>query len=404
MMPLAATPMDATGTPGLSIDRLTLTNFRSYAALRLDLAELAGMPVVLVGPNGAGKTNLLEAVSYLAPGRGLRGAKLGDVTRLGAPGGWGVHARLRDGEQVVEIGTGLTGEMNGQADEVAAARRLVRIDKDTTTGPAALAQYVAMLWLTPAMDRLLGDAASDRRQFLDRMVLSLHSEHGRQLAGFERAMRERNRILGERGGFADPTWLSALEARMAEHGVAMAAARREAITRLDRRVAEEPDGPFPRPRLTMEGTLEEALVRMSALEVEDDYRERLKDLRPRDAAAGRALDGPHRSDLAAYHAASGMPARLCSTGEQKGLVIAMVLAHAALIAERTGRAPVLLLDEVAAHLDPERRSSLLARLESLRCQAWLTGTEAGLFSPLAGRAAAFAVANASLTPIDLDDI
>lgn len=401
MMPLAATSLESAGAPGLSIDRLTLTDFRSYAALRLDLPNAAGEPVVLVGPNGAGKTNLLEAVSYLAPGRGLRGARLADVARLEAAGGWAVHARLLAGERSVEIGTGLAGDTEADETGGGAPRRIVRIDRENAGGPAALGRHVAMLWLTPAMDRLLGDAASERRRFLDRMVMALNSEHGRQLAGYERAMRERGRLLAERGGHADPAWLSALETRMAEHGVAIAAARREAVTRLGRRAAAEPEGPFPRPQLAVEGELEDALARMSALEAEDGYRDRLRELRPRDAAAGRTLAGPHRSDLAVVHAASGMPARLCSTGEQKGLVIAMVLAQAVSSAERAGRAPILLLDEVAAHLDPERRGALLSRLEALRCQAWLTGTEASLFSSLGGRAHAFAVANAALTPIDL---
>jgi len=402
MMPLAATPTDAIGSPGLSVDRLTLTDFRSYAALRLDLANATGAPVILVGPNGAGKTNLLEAVSYLAPGRGLRGAKLGDVARIGADGGWAVHARLIAGERTVEVGTGLAGDAPAAVNGAAATRRLVRIDRENAGGPAALGRHVAMLWLTPAMDRLLGDAASDRRRFLDRMVMTLNSEHGRQLAGYERAMRERGRLLAERGAYADPAWLSALERRMAEHGVAIAAGRREAVTRLDRRAMAESDGPFPRPRLAVDGELEGSLSRMSALELEDDYRQRLHEMRFRDAAAGRTLAGPHRSDLAVVHASSGMPARLCSTGEQKGLVIAMVLAQAGLATEQAGRTPILLLDEVAAHIDSERRETLLSRLTALRCQAWLTGTEASLFSTLSGRAHAFAVANATLTPIDLE--
>lgn len=400
-MSLAAMPLNAVGSPRLDILRLTLSDFRSYACLRLDL-DASGPPmIVLAGPNGAGKTNLLEALSFMTPGRGLRGARLDEAARIGAGGGWAVHARLATLDRTVEIGTGLVTETEAENGAPASQRRRVRIDGESASGPAALGRHVAMLWLTPAMDRLFTDAASGRRRFFDRMVLAMQGEHGRQLAGFERAMRERNRLLVERGAGADPAWLGALEARMAEHGVAIAAARREAAQRLDRRAAAEPAGPFPRPRVAVEGALESALERASALETEETYRERLAQMRARDAAAGRTLEGPHRSDLAVYHAAGGMPAHLCSTGEQKGLLVALVLAQAALSAERAGRAPVLLFDEVAAHLDADRRAALLGRLQALGCQAWLTGTEAALFAPLNGAAQAFSVADSALTPMEL---
>jgi len=397
-MTQAAMPLDAAATPGLHIARLTLNDFRSYPALRLELEESGPSPVILVGSNGAGKTNVIEAVSYLAPGRGLRGARLDEVTRFGAARGWAVHARLTVGGRSIEIGTGLASTASGDdGGEGAQQRRVVRIDGEAASGPAALGRVVAMLWLTPAMDRLFTEAASGRRRFLDRIALALYGDHGRQVAGFERAMRERNRLLGERGAGADPAWLAALENRMAEHAVAAAAARREAVARLDRRSLEEPESPFPRARIAVRGWLEEMLASASALEAEDAYRARLAAMRREDAAAGRTLEGPHRSDLAVWHGESEMPAHLCSTGEQKGLLIALVLAHAGLTAERAGVAPILLLDEIAAHLDEERRSALFDRLTGLNCQAWLTGTEPGFFSALAGRAAAFSVSEGTLT-------
>jgi len=389
-MSLAAMALDAAATPGLHVARLSLSQFRCYAGLRLELAEAGSAPVVLVGANGAGKTNVLEALSYLAPGRGLRGARLDEVTRFGAEGGWAVHARVMLDGRVTEIGTGLTAGQNGNQ------RRVVRIDGETVSGPAALGRGMAMLWLTPAMDRLFTEGAGGRRRFLDRIVVALYGDHGRQVAGFERAMRERNRLLGERGAGGDPGWLAALENRMAEHAVAVAAARREAVSRLDRRSLDEPASPFPRPRVAVSGWLEDMLAGASALEVEDAYRERLAAMRGEDAAAGRTLEGPHRSDMAVRHGESDMPAHLCSTGEQKGLLVALILAHAGLIADQAGMAPILLLDEIAAHLDETRRAALFTRLIDLNGQAWLTGTEPGLFSALSGHAAAFSVSEGAV--------
>lgn len=367
------------------VQRLKLANFRSWPALTLDLSAERARPVVFVGQNGVGKTNLLEALSCLAPGRGLRGASLGEMTRIGSTAPWAVHARLICDDVMLDIGTGLAPgnpDAESGAEALTGGRRLVRIDKNVAS-PAALAERLTVLWLTPSMDRLFVESASARRRYLDRIVLTFHSDHGRQITGYERAMRDRNRLLVEQGSRADAVWLSALEARMAEHAVAMAAARRETVRRLDRCLAESPAGPFPRARLAVDGWVEEHLAVMSALEAEDAFRDHLGRQRARDAAAGRTIDGVHRSDLLVEHREKTMPAHLCSTGEQKGLIIAITLAHARQVAGQTGRTPILLLDEIAAHLDPERRTALFEQILALGGQTFMTGTDRSSFEELA---------------------
>jgi DNA replication and repair protein RecF len=332
--------------------RLTLTDFRNHAAVTLTPGD--GF-VVLAGENGAGKTNILEAVSLLAPGRGLRRAALSAMARQAGPGGWGVAATLPDG---VEIGTGTVAG--------APERRIVRI-QGATASATQLPEWLTILWLTPAMDRLFTAAASDRRRFLDRLTLALSPGHAVHATRYEAAMRERNRLLaGDRP--ADPEWLSALEARMVDHGAALDAARIATATALAERLATQAEGPFARAGLALTGEPVEpdAFARALALG------------RRRDAAAGRALDGPHRADLSVTHLDKRQAAALASTGEQKALLLGIVLAHAELVGDRTGRPPILLLDEVAAHLDPSRRAALFARLAG-RGQVWMTGTEAGLF-------------------------
>lgn len=337
------------------LTRLALTDFRNHADAVL---HPGARFTVLTGANGAGKTNVLEAVSLLAPGRGLRRAPLGEMARQGGSGGFAVAARLGD----VEIGTG--------TQAAAPERRLVRIN--AATAPATrLAEWLTVLWLTPAMDRLFTEPAGERRRFLDRLTLALAPDHASHAQRYEAAMRERNRLLaGDEP--ADPDWLGALEARMAEHGAVLDANRRETVTALGERTAASPDDLFARAGLALEGE--------TPVEPERLLRA-LREGRRRDAAAGRTLAGPHRTDLAVTHLAKGQTAALCSTGEQKALLLGLVLAHAALAAERSGRAPVLLLDEVAAHLDEGRRRALFERLAGVG-QVWLTGTERALFAGL----------------------
>jgi len=377
--------------PG-AVLRLAVGDFRCYRR-----AELApqGESVVLTGPNGAGKTNLLEAVSFLAPGRGLRRAKLAEIDRRPHPGGppagrWAVSASLDGPAGAVAIGTG----RDPDGDEEF-GRRVVRIDGEPQRGPAVLADHAALTWLTPAMDRLFADGASARRRFLDRLALGLDPNHARRVAAYDQAMRERGRLLQE--GAADPAWLDALEATMAAEGAAVAATRSALVRRLAA-VAAETEGGFPRPAMAMQGDLAGWLEAMPALEAEDRLARALAEARRRDAETGTAGAGPQRDDLAVAFAATGMPARQCSTGEQKALLIAIVLAHARLVAEERGRPPLLLLDEIAAHLDLERRAALFRAIGRIGCQAWLTGTDEMLFQPLQGRARFFRVAEARIEP------
>lgn len=351
--------------------RLTLTRFRSYAHARLDLDR---RPVVLTGANGAGKTNLLEAVSFLTPGRGLRGARLAEVERLGSDGaGWAVAAVLQTPAGEVEIGTG---REPGDGDR---DRRVVHIDGHPAKSQTALADHVSLVWLTPVMDRLFQEGAAGRRRFLDRLVFGFDPAHAGRLSRYEHSLRERARLL--RDGRFDDGWLSTLEDQMATSGVAVAAARVEVVQRL-RAACARGIGPFPGIDLCVTGTVEGWLASGPALTAEDAFRHSLRDSRRLDAVSGGAAVGPHKSDLDARHQAKGMPAALCSTGEQKALLVAIVLANARLLTAEKGAAPLLLLDEVAAHLDEERRSALFGEILGLGAQAWMTGTDAGAFAPL----------------------
>jgi len=375
------------------VRRLTLTNFRGYGAARV---QVTAAPVALFGPNGAGKTNLLEALSFLAPGRGLRRAKLAEIDRrlrtaegaLGEPAGgaWAIHASLETPAGTLEVGTGREAAEAGE-------RRVLLIDGETAKSQASLARHMGVVWLTPAMDRLFVEGSSARRRFLDRLVYGFDAEHAQRVSSYEQAMRERARLL--RDGQADASWLAALEETMAETGIAIAAARRETVARLDQASAEA-IGPFPAARLALKGEVEALLERLPALSAEDEFRARLKELRSLDREAGVTTLGPHRGDLLVRHALSGMPAAEGSTGEQKALLISIVLAHARLQATLRDRAPLLLLDEVAAHLDAGRRAALFAEILRLGAQAWLTGTDAALFEGLRGRAQFFSVADAAL--------
>ncbi len=381
-----------------AIVRLTLTDFRCYRALRLEVDE---RPVVLTGPNGAGKTNLLEAISFLVPGRGLRGARLGEVTRRnrgkdGPPRGWGVAATFAAGGEIVEIGTGVApGPVSGANGDT--VRRAIRIDGIEMPSQAALGEKAAALWLTPDMERLFNDGSAGRRRFLDRLVFSLDGAHPGRTSAYHRAMRERARLLrdGGRGGPADPGWLDALESTMVEQGVAIVAARTATVGRLNA-ACDAGIGPFPAARLALDGIIEDWLVEMPALEAEDRFRASLAAARPRDAHAGGAAVGPHLSDLCVTHLARQVAAAECSTGEQKALLISIVLANARLRMLEKGAMPLLLLDEVASHLDDARRSALFEEILVLGAQAWLTGTDSSLFAPFGGDAQHYFVENARL--------
>lgn len=358
------------------IRRLTLTNFRNYAALSL---ELKPGPVVLSGDNGAGKTNLLEAVSLLAPGRGLRRAPYADVAREGGDGGFALHAKLDGPEGEVDIGTGI---MAGEAGE---GGRRVRINGAPARNADELLQWLRVMWLTPSMDTLFTGPAGDRRRFLDRLVLAIDAAHGQRALAYEKAMRGRNRLLAENS--RDGAWFEAIETQLAETGVAIAAARAELVRLLAAKIEQLPgDGPFPQADIALSGELEAQVGTMPAVDVEEGFRRALATGRERDRAAGRTLDGPHRSDLIVRHRPKSMPAELCSTGEQKALLVGIVLSHARLTGEISGMTPILLLDEIAAHLDAGRRAALFSILEDMNCQAFMTGTDAALFSSLEGRA------------------
>ncbi|TPI49026.1 DNA replication/repair protein RecF [Mesorhizobium sp. B2-9-1] len=366
-----------------------LTNFRNYATLSLELAPGA---VVLSGDNGAGKTNLLEAISFLTPGRGLRRAPYGDVAREGGDGGFALHARIEGPEGQIEIGTGISG-----GDAAGEGGRKVRINGAPARSAEDMLEWLRVVWLTPAMDGLFPGPAADRRRFLDRLVLAIDPGHGQRALDYEKAMRGRNRLLTE--GSRDGAWFDAIETQMAETGVAIAAARAELVRLLAAMIDRLPgSGPFPQADISLAGDLESEVAVAPAVDVEERFRRALANGRERDRAAGRTLDGPHRSDLVVRHRPKSMPAELCSTGEQKALLVGIVLSHARLTGEMSGLTPILLLDEIAAHLDAGRRAALFSILEELNCQAFMTGTDAALFSSLAGRAQFLTVDHANVEP------
>jgi DNA replication and repair protein RecF len=368
----------------LALTRLVLTDFRGYASLDW---RPGGRILCITGPNGAGKTNLIEAISLLVPGRGLRAAKLSDIARRDGPGGFAVAGRFATPEGPLALGT---------AAEPGTTGRRFQLDGETPRTQADIAARLAAVWLTPAMDSLFRDAASARRRFLDRLVYAFDPGHAREVGAYETALASRNRLLG--AGSADPAWLAGLEDAMARHGIAVAAARRALAARLDAALAAGTVAPFPAARLAVECATAAMLDDAPALAAEQELRERLKALRRADQAAGSAQHGPHRADLAVTHAEKALPAALCSTGEQKSLLVAIVLAHAQLVAEARGAAPLLLLDEPATHLDQSHRSALLETLAALPAQAFLTGTDSSLFTPLAGRAEGWLAGGGKVVP------
>lgn len=373
------------------IRSLQLTHFRCYDSARL--ADLSAGLVVLTGPNGAGKTNVLEAVSLLSPGRGLRGAKVAEIQQRDASSAWALAAEAETPYGLVRIGTGLDGGS-------AADKRIVRINGETAKTQTALAEYLACVWLTPQMDRLFLEGASARRKFLDRLVFAFDPGHAGRVTRYENAMGQRSKILRD-SERPDSVWLDALEAQMAETGVAIAAARLDFMVLLQQACDQAADDAlFPRAVLGLRGTIEELLRQVPALEVEDMFRYQLRDSRLIDARTGGAATGPHKGDLYVVYAAKNMPADQCSTGEQKALLIGITLAHSRLIAAERGAPPLLLLDEVAAHLDEGRRAALYEILQGLGGQVWMTGTDAHLFAAVGGGARLFHVEKSRLQAHD----
>ena len=417
----------------LWVERLSLTNFRSYAHVTL---ETSAGPQVIAGANGAGKTNLLEALSLLAPGQGMRRVPFSELARAGGDGSFAVAAHVHTLNGAADIGTGLRAGASegpplthdslppltpdelsparrtlspssaetgrGSSSERATTGRIVRINGVAQSGSGVLADYLEIVWVTPAMDGLFTGPASERRRFLDRLILCFDPAY-RTIAGrFERAMTSRNRLLGD--GVRDNSQLTGFERVMAETGIAVAAARLEAVSAMAavvaRRKARDPNSAFPWSDFKLEGAIEDNLATMPAVEAEDVYARVLRDMRERDRAAARTLEGPHRADLAVGHGPKQMPARQCSTGEQKALLLGLVLAHAELLTERQeGAAPVLLLDEITAHLDVHRRSALFDEILHLKAQAWMTGTDAAAFDALKGKARFWNVNEANLSPL-----
>ena len=363
------------------ITQLNLQNFRCYEQARLE--DLGAGLIVLCGPNGAGKTNILEAISILTPGRGLRGVKAPDMQQYEAPQPWGVSAQVMTGGGNVTLGTGLNPETE---------RRMVRINGVMAKSQMALSDYLACLWLTPQMDRLFLDGASGRRRFLDRLIFTFDAGHSGRVTRYENAMRQRSKLLQEE--YSDPVWLGSLEAQMAETGVAIGAARLDFVGRLQSScdlTDKEEENFFPKAQIRAQGTLEELLQNTPAVEVEKLFAYQLEQSRAQDRQTGGAASGPHKSDLAVVYAAKNVTAAHCSTGEQKALLIGLVLSHGRMMTAERGAPPVLLLDEIAAHLDKGRRHALFERLQNLGGQVWMSGTDSVLFDSITEKAQFFEI-------------
>jgi DNA replication and repair protein RecF len=365
------------------VRKLTLNNFRNYHAAAL---ETGAKTIVLLGPNGAGKTNLIEAISFFAPGRGLRRATLDEVAFAEGDGSWAVSAEIEGALGLATLGTGIERPL----EDGAAVLRKCRIDREPVGSAAAFADHVRVVWLTPAMDTLFSGAPSERRRFIDRLALAVDAEHGSRVNALERSLRSRNRLLED--ARPDTHWLDAVEHETAELAVAVAGQRVETMRRLDAVLAARKGSAFPPAEIALDGWMEQLIPNHPAAEIEERYRAVLRDNRARDAAAGRTLDGPHLTDFKVVYAAKGTPAAEASTGEQKALLIGLVLAHARLVAEMTRFAPLLLLDEVVAHLDPARRAALHVELLQLGAQVFMTGADPALFAEIDGDARRIEVA------------
>jgi DNA replication and repair protein RecF len=369
--------------------KLTLNNFRNYHAASL---ETDAKTIVLVGPNGAGKTNLIEAISFFAPGRGLRRANLDEVAFSEGDGSWAAAAEIEGALGLATLGTGIERPL----EDGAAILRKCRIDREPVGSAAAFADHLRVVWLVPAMDTLFVGAPSERRRFLDRLALAVDAEHGSRVNALERSLRSRNRLLEE--ARPDAHWLDAVEHETAELAVAVAGQRVETVRRLDGVLASRKGSAFPPAEIALDGWMEKLIPEHPAIEIEERYRAVLRDNRARDAAAGRTSDGPHLTDLKVTYAHKGIAAADASTGEQKALLIGLVLAHGRLIAEMTGFAPILLLDEIVAHLDPARRAALHVELAQLGGQVWMTGADPALFIEVGNDAMVVEVASGRLEP------
>ena len=369
--------------------KLTLNNYRNYHAASL---ETGAKTIVLVGPNGAGKTNLIEAISFFAPGRGLRRANLDEVAFSEGDGSWAAAAEIEGALGLATLGTGI----ERPPEEGATTLRKCRIDREPVGSAAAFADHLRVVWLVPAMDTLFVGAPSERRRFLDRLALAVDAEHGSRVNALERSLRSRNRLLEE--ARPDAHWLDAVEHETAELAVAVAGQRVETVSRLDGVLASRKGSAFPPAEIALDGWMEKLIPEHPAIEIEERYRAVLRDNRARDAAAGRTSDGPHLTDLKVTYAHKGIAAADASTGEQKALLIGLVLAHGRLIAEMTGFAPILLLDEIVAHLDPARRAALHVELAQLGGQVWMTGADPALFVEVGDDAMIVEVASGRLEP------
>ena len=383
------------------VTRLTLTDFRNYAHLRLN-AELA--PIVITGENGSGKTNILEAISFLTPGRGLRSAKLSDIRRITpclvdceyAPTeisntSWAVSATVCNNDDEIDIGTAVEKSVRDDEEESRSFdRRIVKIDGIKTNSQGDLGRYISAIWLTPQMDRLFRGGSQPRRSFLDRLVYAFDVEHAKRTSNFEHLYKQWYQLL--KSGQNDNFWLTSLEEEMAGLGVAIAAARREQIAKLNTFIDHEPDDVFPNVKLELDGTVEKMLDNMPALDVEEAYAAKLKSQR-RNVLYNDNVDGVTRTDFKVYYKKKRMPAELCSTGEQKSLLISIILAQTKCQTLDKGFAPILLLDEVVAHLDDIKREALLTKIRDLKVQAWITSTDPELFRSLSGEAQFWEVKN-----------
>lgn len=385
------------------VTRLTLTDFRNYQFLRIN-ADLG--PIVITGENGSGKTNILEAISFLTPGRGLRGARLADIKRIVphitedeytpteiAPLNWAVSAEVQNGDDIIEIGTAVektSREIEDEDGQRSFERRIVKIDGNKISSQAELGKYISAIWLTPQMDRLFRGGSQPRRSFLDRLVFAFDTEHAKRTANFEHLYKQWYKLLKE--GKTDPHWLASLEENMAGLGVAIAAARREQIARLNTFIANEPDDIFPSVRLELDGLVERWLDTMPAVEAEDAYARKLASQR-RNVMYNDNVDGVNRTDFKVFYRKKGMPAELCSTGEQKSLLISIILAQSKCQTLHKGFAPVLLLDEIVAHLDDLKREALLEKIRELNVQAWITSTNPDLFASLKNEAQFYEIQN-----------
>lgn len=372
------------------LSSLKLHNFRCYQEAAL--GDLQSALVVLYGPNGAGKTNVLEAISLLSPGRGMRGAKTHEIQCQQAGDPWAVSGTLTHKYGQDRLGTGL---------DAKTGKRIIRINGENAKSQSALADYLACVWLTPQMDRLFLDSSRERRKFLDRLVFAFDPGHAGRVTRYENAMRQRSKLLqeGSNKGGGDPAWLEGLEAQMAETAIAICAARLDFVTRLQSACNQYATADFPKASLRAKGTIENLLGNAPALEVEDMFKYQLSESRGVDMMTGGAATGPHKSDLVVRYGAKDMPADQCSTGEQKALLIGITLAHARLIAAERGAPPLLLLDEVAAHLDENRRAALYAQLQALGGQVWLTGTDRNLFATAEATAQFFEIRESKIAHI-----